>query len=69
MDELKESIQWFESSVEVPTDNRNVLLFNRVDVWIGYWDAEDETWRFENGQEIVEPKYWAEMPKGPEVTT
>jgi hypothetical protein len=64
-----EVLKWIDTRDEVPTDNRNMLLHDGRHVWLGYWDADDETWRFENGQRTDSTKYWAEMPKGPEVTT
>lgn len=64
--ETIEIIKWFDASREVPVDNRNVLIFHK-DVWVGYFDHEDQIWRMADGQVAGHLTHWAMMPKGPKV--
>lgn len=63
-----ETIEWISVEDEMPDVDICVLISNtNREPWIGFYDDEIECWRYDNGAKcVVQPTFWANLPKGPE---
>lgn len=64
---LIESITWIPVTERIPDSDLTVLLCDPEGdepVWLGYLDGEEDEWLYVDGA-TANPKYWAEIPRGP----
>lgn len=57
-------VVWIDVETALPDTDTSVLLhdpFADEPVWPGYWDSENQKWRWADGTE-AHPHRWADIP-------
>ena len=55
---------WVSALQRLPDSDINVLVWDGVDVWLGYF--EDDEWRTVDSVSAPDVTHWAELPEGPQ---